>query len=292
MVPCQVPKLRIADLDIHVHEWLPTGVCSNSPVLCLPSTGMSGLQWRKLAKALVEGGRRVLSPDLIGYGESDHWHEDRVFETHYDVAVVEATLDLFEGERAHVVAHSYGGRIGLAAATMRPERIRSLALFEPTCFGVLRSTGDHEALSELIDYDSDQRFLDEGFGGCEAWIERFVDYWSGQSTWSEFSPEERAVWLRSGRKMFQEVRETALDQVPHHHYIERLAGVPMLVMSGAESTRAGRRCSGVLAEVMPNCRYVELPEVGHMAPLLAAHEVNALILEHIARVEAGEPLAK
>lgn len=284
-----MPTLRIADLEVHVHEWLPVEPRSTGhwPVICLPSTGLSGMQWRKLAKLLTQRGHRVLAPDLIGYGDSENWHEERVFETRYDVAVVNDTFDLCGDTPVHVVAHSYGGRIGLAAAAMRPERVRSLALFEPTCFGVLRSTGDHEALHELIEYDDDSRFLDEQFGGSEAWIERFVDFWSGQGTWSEFSAEERAAWLRSGRKMFHEVRETALDEVPHHHYEARLGAIPMLLMSGAESKRVGRRCCAVLAECLPHCEHVELPEVGHMGPLLAAREVNELVIRHITRVEAA-----
>ncbi|MFV8754564.1 alpha/beta fold hydrolase [Nannocystaceae bacterium ST9] len=282
-----MPTPRIADLQIQIHEWLPAlANPERSPVVCLPSTGLSGTQWRKLAKQLAERGHRVLAPDLIGYGESQAWPSDRVFETRHDIAVVDATIDLCAGP-VHMVAHSYGGRVGLAAATNRPELLRSIALFEPTCFGVLRSTGDDDALRELIDQDSDQRFLDDHFGGSEAWIERFVDYWSGQGTWAEFSPEERAAWLRSGRKMFEEVRETALDEVPHQRYVERLGAIPMLVMSGAESTRAGRRCAAVLGEVMPKCRHVELAEVGHMAPLLAAREVNGLILDHITVLESG-----
>lgn len=283
-----MPTLRAADLKINVHEWLPSAPDpSRTPVVCLPSTGLAGSQWRKLAKLLTGRGHRVFAPDLIGYGCSDDWHADRVFETRHDVAVVEGTMELCEADSIHVVGHSYGGRVGLAAAAMRPHRIRSLALFEPTCFGVLRSTGDEGALAELIAYDSDQRFLDDEFGGSEAWIERFIDYWSGQGTWAELSADERKSWLRSGRKMFQEVRETALDEVSHLHYVDRLGKIPMLVMSGSQSTRAGRRCCAVLTEVMPNCRHVELPDVGHMGPLLATHEVNTLVMEHIARVEGG-----
>jgi pimeloyl-ACP methyl ester carboxylesterase len=283
-----MPTFRSADLQIHVHEWLPREPhAARAPVVCLPSTGLAGSQWRKLARSLNERGHRVLAPDLIGYGTSDCWHADRVFETRHDVGVVAGTMDLCGSGPIHLVGHSYGGRVGLAAAALRPDCVRSLALYEPTCFGVLRSTGDHGALDELIAYDSDQRFLDDEFGGSEAWIERFIDYWSGQGTWSELSSDERTNWLRSGRKMFQEVRETALDEVSHLHYIDRIGEIPMLVMSGAQSTRAGRRCCAVLNEVMPNCRHVELPEVGHMGPLLATHEVNTLVIEHIASVEPG-----
>lgn len=286
-----MPELEVEGLHVHVHEWLPnheTRAC----VVCLPSTGMAGSQWRKLAKQLSGLGHRVLAPDLLGYGASA-WPGTRRFETRDDVAVVAATLALAGPAPLHLVAHSYGGRVGLLAACEQPERIRSLALFEPTCFGVLRSAGEHDAIQELLDYDVDGRFLDDDHGGSEAWIERFVDYWSGPGSFAEFSPSERAVWLRAGRKMFEEVRETSLDAVPHQRYLERLARIPMLTMSGADSTRAGRRCAAVLATMLPHCDHVELPGVGHMAPLLAAAEVNALILAHVAASEgrrsASEP---
>lgn len=247
-----MPTIRIEDLEVHVHEWLPNkSSCGPAPVVCLPSCGLSGMQWRKLAKLLAERNHRVLAPDLIGSGESDSWHPDRLFEARHDVAVVGDTLDLCKREPVHVVGHSYGGRVGLALATMQPDRIRSLALFEPTCFGVLRSMEHaHEGVPNCDD---------DRFAGSETSIARFVDYWRARGANSQFSTRD---------------------------YLERIGTIPMLVLSGAQSTRAGRRCCEVLAEMMPNCRHVEIPEVGHMGPLLATDAVNAVLLEHIADIES------
>jgi hypothetical protein len=58
-------------------------------------------------------------------------------------------------------------------------------------------------------------------------------------------------------------------------------------MSGALSTRAGRACCEVLAEVLPRARHVELDDVGHMGPILAGREVADLIAAHVAGVEGG-----
>ena len=80
-------------------------------------------------------------------------------------------------------------------------------------------------------------------GGTEAWVERFVDYWSGAGTWSELDADERARWLGSSQKMFEEVRETALDELPHTRYVEAFGQLSTLVMSGELSTRAGRSCA-------------------------------------------------
>ncbi|PRP92200.1 haloalkane dehalogenase [Enhygromyxa salina] len=287
-----MPTLTVHDLRIAYHHF-PAGPATrpHAPVVCLPSTGLSGLQWRRLAKLLSKRGHEVFAVDLIGYGESETWPAgpDRgPFRTRYDVDVADALFERCEGP-AHLVGHSYGGRVGLLAGLRDPARLRSLALFEPTCFGVLRSTDDSVGLDELGDYDADGRFLADDFGGSEAWVARFVDYWSGAGTFAEFDADERGRWMRSSRKMFEEVRETTLDDVAHPRYVEALGHLSTLVMSGEASTRAGRRCCEVLAEVMPECRHVELADVGHMGPVLASREVAALIAEHIAEVEAGTP---
>lgn len=282
-----MPVLSIHGLRIVYHRFGEPGRAA--PAVCLPSTGLSGLQWRRLAKMLSAAGREVLTVDLIGYGESADWPRARApFRTEYDVDVVEALLEQCVGP-VHLVGHSYGGRLALALGLRRPERLRSLSLFEPTCFGVLRSTDDTIGTAELAAYDRDERFLAKDFGGSEAWVERFVDYWSGSGTFAEFTPDERRRWLRSSQKMFEEVRETALDSVPHTAYAQALGHVPLLLMSGANSTLAGRRCCEVLAEVMPRARHVELANVGHMGPILAGREVAELIAAHVNSLENGEP---
>lgn len=279
-----MPTLTVHGLSIAYNQFgQPTGASS---VVCLPSTGLSGLQWRRLAKLLCDRGHEVFTVDLIGYGGSDDWPRARgPFTTDYDIDVVESLMQLCSGP-IHVVGHSYGGRLALLAGLRRPERLRSLALFEPTCFGVLRSTGDEIGIAELEAYDADQQFLADEFGGSEAWVERFVDYWSGAGSFTELDQDQRRAWLRASQKMFEEVRETALDSVPHQAYVDALGQVPLLLLSGAASTLAGRRCCELLAQVMPNARHIELPEVGHMAPLLSSREVAKLIAHHIARIEA------
>ena len=280
-----MPTLTVHGLSIAYNQFGQPG--SASPIVCLPSTGLSGQQWRRLAKLMSDRGHEVFTVDLIGYGGSDDWPRARApFSTNYDVDVVEALFQLCSAP-IHVVGHSYGGRLALLAGLRRPERLRSLALFEPTCFGVLRSADDAVGLAELDAFNQDQRFLADDFGGSEAWVERFVDYWSGPGTYAELDEAQREAWLRSRQKMFEEVRETALDAVPHQAYVDALGHLPLLVMSGATSTLAGRRCCEILGQVMPNARHVELPEVGHMAPVLAGREVAELIAAHITAVEAA-----
>lgn len=280
-----MPTLTVHGLRIAYNQFGQPG--SASPIVCLPSTGLSGLAWHRLLKRMSKREGELLTVDLIGYGESADWPRAQApFRTEYDIDVVEALIERCSAP-VHLVGHSYGGRLALLYGLRRPERLRSLALFEPTCFGVLRSSGDVVGLAELEAHDHDGSFLSEELGGSEAWVERFVDYWSGAGTFAEFDDEQRSTWLRARHKMFEEVRETALDAVPHSAYVAALAEIPLLLLSGAHSTLAGRRCCEVLAEVMPRARHLELPEVGHMAPVLAGREVAELIAAHIEEVDAA-----
>ena len=272
-------ELRVRGIPIHVVE---RGPADAPPVVLVHSTGLSATQWRRLIRKLAER-HRVIAPDLIGYGKSGGWSGPGPFVTEADLEVVRACLEVAGGP-THLVGHSYGGRLALLAAAEDPARVRSLSLFEPVCFGVLRSTGDTEAIGELRAYDETGRFIDDSFGGSEEWVEAFVDYWSGSGAWRQMSDELRGEFMRSSRKMFEEVRETTLDSVPHTHYLG--LEMPTLLMSGEASTLAGRRCCTVLEEILPNARHHEIEDAGHLGPVLCSHDVNALILGHIAAVES------
>jgi pimeloyl-ACP methyl ester carboxylesterase len=69
----------------------------------------------------------VVTYDRRGWGRSQHLGPAETLADHaHDV--LEAM-----GERcATVVAHSYGGAVGLLAASLRPDLVASLAVFEPT----------------------------------------------------------------------------------------------------------------------------------------------------------------
>lgn len=271
--------MRIHGHEIHVFE---RGEGPGLPVICVHSTGMSHLQWRRLARRLSKR-HRVVAPDLLGYGQTDPWRGPGPFETRFDMELV-ATLVRESTTPVHLVGHSYGGRLVMGVAAEHADKVASIACFEPVCFGVLRSTEDAAGLRELAEFDADGQFLDDDFGGTPAWVERFVNYWNGDGAWRAMSEVQQATFLRSARKMFEEVRETSTEAVPHTTYTH--LPCPALFISGSESTVAGRRCAAILAEVIEAGRHVEI-EAGHMAPLLAADEVNALIMDHIAAVESA-----
>ncbi len=75
--------------------------------------------------ALAELGWRVAVPDRPGHGRSPA--PGRPDDAEADGALIADLL----GDGAHLVGHSFGGCVALAAAAMRPAAVRSLTLIEP-----------------------------------------------------------------------------------------------------------------------------------------------------------------
>ncbi len=69
----------------------------------------------------------VVTYDRRGWGRSQHVSPAETLDEHaHDV------IAAMGGRRATVVAHSYGGAVGLLAASLRPDLVAALAVFEPT----------------------------------------------------------------------------------------------------------------------------------------------------------------
>jgi pimeloyl-ACP methyl ester carboxylesterase len=142
-------------------------------VVALHSGGMSSRQWRRLAELLAPSYRVVL-PDLLGSGANPPWPEPDAFDVRLDVAALGELLDAL-GEPAHLVGHSYGGFLALTLARQRPADVRSLAVYDPTAFGVLHGAEDAEGLADLERARARPVFLDDTRGGGAEWYEAFVD---------------------------------------------------------------------------------------------------------------------
>ena len=84
--------------------------------------------WRKQIPALAAAGYRVVAPDLRGYNRSDKPAGIRPYRVQSLVDDVAALIRHLGAERAHVVAHDWGGIVAWWLAMVHPERIDRLAI--------------------------------------------------------------------------------------------------------------------------------------------------------------------
>jgi len=117
-------RVRTGAFDTNVHD---SG--SGSPVLLIHGSGpgvSAWANWRLVLPALAAA-RRVVAPDMVGFG-----YTDRPAGIRYDMnAWVRQALDLMDAldiERTDLVGNSFGGALALAMAIRAPQRVRRLVL--------------------------------------------------------------------------------------------------------------------------------------------------------------------
>jgi pimeloyl-ACP methyl ester carboxylesterase len=240
------------------------------PVLLIHSGGFTSRQWRKLADQLAPR-YRVLAPDLLGYG-NEPWPIGKPFHFHDDVAYLERMLD----EPMHVVGHSYGGLIAIQLALAAPDRVLSLALYEPVAFGVLDEPADQAArdsVAQLRTYTPDDAGVDEG------WLAAFVDWWNGEGAWQRLGEDTKRAFRAVGWKLSQEVASLVTDRTDSARYATIAA--PTLLLGGGKSQPAERRVLDKLVAILPNATLHVFAELGHMGPITHAALVNEQIIRHL-----------
>lgn len=258
-------------------------------VIFIHSTGSGPFLWSGVPDEAI-GRRRKLLPANLGYPPNAPVERGRVVTVADDATeVTKAIPD--DDSRVHLVAHSYGALVALYALPALAGRLASVFFFEPVLFGALRTSNDAatdpEAVEQARAFAAHPWFLhDMEKGGREEWLEMFIDYWNRPGAWSRMPEPMRERSRALGWKMFQEVRAVFHDETPFERW-----GVPapMTIALGERTTMASRAMSRALARGRPSARLVEVPGVGHMAPLTHPTKVHEALVDHMARLEGDAP---
>jgi pimeloyl-ACP methyl ester carboxylesterase len=225
----------------------------------------------------------VIALDLHGYGNGPEWVGGAAFSLDREVALLDDLVDTLDG-RVHLVGHSYGGAVAIAAAQTFGRRIASLTVYEPVIFSALFArTADRAATLEVccLIAEIQRAYL---CGDLFAAARRFIDYWSGAGAWDAIPLEKKHALSQKMPAVLANFE--ALVSAP-----DLLAGLadlrmPTLCLSGRESPASVNAISGLLKRELPHASAHRFPYMGHMGPITQADIVNQQIAAFIQR-EAG-----
>jgi pimeloyl-ACP methyl ester carboxylesterase len=132
------------DLGGHGYHYLDEG--QGAPVLMVHGNPTWSFYYRNLVKALTGpdtpgGPYRAIVPDHIGCGMSDKPSADAYpYTLKQRVEDLEALLEHLDiQENLTLVVHDWGGMIGMAVATRRPERIKRVVVLNTAAFHLPKS---------------------------------------------------------------------------------------------------------------------------------------------------------
>jgi pimeloyl-ACP methyl ester carboxylesterase len=244
-------------------------------VVCLHSSMSHGGQWRALVNRL-ENDFNVLTPNLLGYGDANDGF-DHQLRLEDEVNAVMRQIEKVDGS-VHLVGHSFGGAVSLRLASMYPERVASLTVYEPAWFSLLFENGVSDA--ETVEIDRIQKTLssDTQFGRLRG-AQEFIDYWAGGDGWSYLSAQQQGRLASLSSKVAAEFG-ALLAAGPATQELRKL-DIPVRLLCGTNTRSSARRISELLAEIVPGVEYCRLAGMAHMAPVTNADDVNPLIVGHI-----------
>jgi len=252
-----------------------------TPVIALHCSGAGAGQWRQLGEALGLD-YQVIAPEHYGTDSVGPWTGERAFMLADEAA---RTLAIIDGadQKVHLVGHSYGGGLALHVALERPDKIASLALYEPSAFHLLEQIdGGAGAFAEIM---AITRKAGDGVieGNYRAAVAAFVDYWSGIGTWSALRPEVQRSLTRWAPKAPLDFAALIHEQTQASAYAHLQC--PALVIRGEHAPAPTRLIAETLPSLLPNARLAVVADAGHMGPMTHTADVNALIVQHLSRIQ-------
>lgn len=242
------------------------------PIVLLHSSMGSKGQWRALVERMRRS-HRLIAIDLHGYGASPMPAAGQPFTLQHEVQLVESVLRLalLPGETCHVVGHSYGAAVALQLARWNPQRVHSLALYEPVAVHLL-PPGHHGRVEFEAVRDTLQRCANAG--DALAGAQGFIDYWSGVGAFAQLPRPVQHSLAALVPKTLLDFAAILREQATLDSY--RRIAAPVCLFAGTTGPRPPRDVLDALAGVLPQARRHKV-DAGHMAPVTHSWLVNPVL---------------
>lgn len=257
----------------------PLQMKPHTKVIALHCSGWNAKQWGSLRNVLGPG-FELVTPEHYGCESRGSWPGDRPFTLAEEAA---ETLEIIDASTApvHLIGHSYGGALALHIAMARPQKIASLALYEPCAYHLLRQIGrDGEAgFAEIMELNNFVK-TQVAVGDYKAAMTSFIDYWNGANAWESMRPELQELMLRWAPKAPLEFY--ALMEESELLWAYAALEMPVLLLRGEYTPVPTETIATALAGILPNARLIDVSGAGHMGHVTHASDVHAAIMEHLA----------
>lgn len=281
-------RAHTLDLDGVGYRYVDEG--SGPPVLLVHGNPTWSYTWRALIADLRRD-HRVIAPDHVGMGRSDtpapHRYRYTLAQRTADLGRLVAALDL-PGPLT-LVAHDWGGAIGLGWAVERPDAVARLVLLNTAAFPLPPGT----ALPWMLRLARSRAFGDLLVCGLNAFVLGTLALGATSRLPRDVQQAYRAPYrhpddrvavrefvrdipLGPGDPAWEPLTRTATG-------LERLTETPTLVLWGRRDPVFGPRVLAEWRRRLPTVKVVEYPDAGHLVMEDAADRVVPAVREFLSR---------
>jgi cis-3-alkyl-4-acyloxetan-2-one decarboxylase len=264
--PFEPRYLSVGDVRLH---YVDEGPGDAPPLLFVHGNPTWSYLWRKPLAELPAQGRRCIAFDHMGFGRSDKPAHlgPYTLQTHIDNAL--ALIDELDLRDVVLVAHDWGGPIGLGAMLERADRLRGLVLMNtwawelPSFLPPFVREFRTEGLGEILALGGNL-FVESIPGGMarrdsdpvmmEAYRSPFPDYWSRVG----------ALAFQRDIPLTERDRSAALMGTIHERMQE--LDVPVTLVWGMRDRVFQPVFLDQWRELFPNAKVVELADAAHFVP--------------------------
>ena len=273
-----MPELDVNGITIHYQEW---GDPEAPAVVLLHGYSSDLRMWHGCIPTLAAE-YRVIAPDLRGHGRSAAPEDLGTYTMAAYAEDLRCLLDLLDVEICALAGCSFGGMVALQFAVNWPEHIAGLVL------------SDTSAAYENEAYDEAYRERERRIAADQEAMARFGGAGKGRRAAATVSDDFLAGGIRNryanlntdGYLGAGRVRRERLDLLG---VIGDRLKMPVLVCTGDRDEV--HSASLVMARQLPEARLVTFEGVGHGIPARVPELFTSTVLEFLADIEEGKPIA-
>ena len=190
-----------------------------------------------------------------------------------------ALIELLNASPAHIVGHSYGGRVALHLARDRPDLVRTLTLAEPALFAWLQETPDGPVLVENLRknyFEPAKKAIESG--DLELATRLFVVGIDGPGSFEKLPKNIRRRYMDNIR-----VQAIPSSSAPFTREDAEKISAPVLLVTGELTPRVIRMVVDELEKCLLNAERGEVPGASHLMTVFNSDSFNRVTASFIAK---------
>jgi len=246
------------------------------PIVLVPG-GLSGwISWKPHAEVLSKE-NRVIRVQLLNMAFAEASQKPpQSYSLRRESEALRGTLDALKLGKIHLVGWSHGGAVSLDLALNYPERIKTLTLIEPAAFWVGRPSGlyagEEESFRKLLTGVHDPVSEDD--------LIMFLNI--GGLVPAGVNPRSLPSWpVWNSLKNAMKYLHTVLDHSDDVSRLERLRGIPVLLVKGKDSVGFDSGVVDILAsQIGPTAKLLVLPDA-HACHIVAMDQFISELKRHV-----------